>query len=324
MGDVLRIAIGPTLSVLFFLVGYRRTVGARKERAHAAQVEIERLLVRRVIVDGYTPTWNDLSRLIERKADQHRVKASDLPAEPALMRAVYTEVLENEFVQHADRQQILQRIDVVIAQRQQAEAAGGDLDAAADVADRAHLERQRRRMVALMGALATAVGTIAAASSTFSDRGNEDPAALVLVTAAISMFGVVFVALLLRSRERLEERDGPAQATRSAQDFEREIECELGKLGYAVIPGSGQLDFVIVREDRRIGIEARHLTRPNRDLLERAARLASRGVEGESVDEVLLVLPRVPKGYELSVENVKVVDCRGLRAYLGPAPADPT
>jgi hypothetical protein len=51
--------LGAAVSVGLFLIGYRQTVGARRERAKAASVELERTLLKRVLLEGYDPSIRD-------------------------------------------------------------------------------------------------------------------------------------------------------------------------------------------------------------------------------------------------------------------------
>ncbi len=44
--------LGIVVSVGLFLIGYRQTVGARKERVTNANQEVEKILVRRIVLEG--------------------------------------------------------------------------------------------------------------------------------------------------------------------------------------------------------------------------------------------------------------------------------
>jgi len=60
--------LGIAVSVVLFLIGYRQTVGAKKERVAAADSEIEKILVRRIVLEGYVLKTADIERLAEGKA----------------------------------------------------------------------------------------------------------------------------------------------------------------------------------------------------------------------------------------------------------------
>jgi hypothetical protein len=82
--------------VLTFLVGYRQTVGARRERVGSANLDLSRILLRRVVLEGFCPTSDDIERLRDGKSREFRVAAPDLLSSAELMNTVYTHVFEND------------------------------------------------------------------------------------------------------------------------------------------------------------------------------------------------------------------------------------
>ena len=73
--------LGILVSVTLFLIGYCQTIGAKKERNRSANIDIEKILVRRIILETYEPSLDDLSRLIEGKARDFRVRSRELMSE---------------------------------------------------------------------------------------------------------------------------------------------------------------------------------------------------------------------------------------------------
>jgi len=65
---------GIILSVLFFIIPYRRAVSARKERANSANAEVERIMLRRIFLESHTPRLDDIYRLLEGKARDFHVR----------------------------------------------------------------------------------------------------------------------------------------------------------------------------------------------------------------------------------------------------------
>lgn len=54
--------LGVAVSVVLSIWGYHQIVGARRERIRAANNELERILIRRIVLESYQPTVDDLSR----------------------------------------------------------------------------------------------------------------------------------------------------------------------------------------------------------------------------------------------------------------------
>ncbi len=51
MGDALSV-FGIAISIALFIVGYRKTVGARNERVLAANRDLERVVLRRMVLES--------------------------------------------------------------------------------------------------------------------------------------------------------------------------------------------------------------------------------------------------------------------------------
>lgn len=70
--------LGIFVSVFLFLLGYRQTIGARRERVKNANNTIIETILRRLIIEKYKPTKPDIGKLIEGKARDYKVKTRDL------------------------------------------------------------------------------------------------------------------------------------------------------------------------------------------------------------------------------------------------------
>jgi hypothetical protein len=111
--SILRI-IGILISVSLFLIGYRKTIGAKKERIAAANANLEKILLRRIVLEKWTPILLDLSRLIEGKARDYRVRSTELLSETQLLNMIYTRVLESDLIFTEQREEIIKRITPVL------------------------------------------------------------------------------------------------------------------------------------------------------------------------------------------------------------------
>ena len=112
--------LGIAVSVGLFLVAYRQTIGARKERIAAANSELERILVRRIVLEKYIPNETDISRLIEGKARDYRVRSTELLSEAQVLTTVYTRIMESDLIPADQRDEILGRIAPVLSESERA------------------------------------------------------------------------------------------------------------------------------------------------------------------------------------------------------------
>src|SRR5262252_670789 len=139
-------AAGILVSILLFLIGYRQTVGAKKERIRSANADVEKILVRRVVLEGYTPSRSDVARLLQGKARDFRVSDDELLSEAQMLNTIYTRIVESDLIPTDQREQILKRIAPGLAE---SEATPVDEDAARA----SSVARMLRTSTALLGVL---------------------------------------------------------------------------------------------------------------------------------------------------------------------------
>jgi hypothetical protein len=106
--------LGTAVSVGLFLIGYRQTVGARRERAKAASAELERTLLKRVLLEGYDPSPSGVARYIDAKAREHNVRSTDLNSVADTLADVYGRVLDDDFIKADQRSASLSRLTAAI------------------------------------------------------------------------------------------------------------------------------------------------------------------------------------------------------------------
>ena len=87
---------GIFVAVGSFLFTYRHTVGARRARIAAANAELGRILVRRIVVDGNQPKELDIVRLTDGKARDHGVASGRLWSPQQLLNMAYTRIVESD------------------------------------------------------------------------------------------------------------------------------------------------------------------------------------------------------------------------------------
>jgi hypothetical protein len=178
------------LSVVSFAIGYRRAVSARRERARAAEDDLSKTLLKRVIVDGYRPSTTELGYLLQSKVRQQKVKLGDLPTELQIMQRLYSEVLETEFIARKQREQLLVDVDEVISHERKAAASAAERVVAASD-DRAQTRNLAGGILAsvIAGLAVTAVAVVGESSG---DTSTWLAAGFAIVAASVgAYFGIV-------------------------------------------------------------------------------------------------------------------------------------
>jgi uncharacterized membrane protein YeaQ/YmgE (transglycosylase-associated protein family) len=110
MDTYLQTGLSIIVSVGLFLIGYRQTIGAKKERIKTANEKLIEIILRRLVLEKYKPQKNDLKKIIEGKSRDFRVKSSDLLTERQVLTTVYTRVFESDLITHEQREEILERL----------------------------------------------------------------------------------------------------------------------------------------------------------------------------------------------------------------------
>lgn len=144
------------------------------------------MLVRRTVLEGYTPDITGIARLLEGKARDFRVRTTDLLSEEQSLIAFFTRIIESDFLPHDKREEILNRLIPAIVQAEK------EPTALEEVANQETSERRLRRRTAavgLMGLLAATVGSVVTALPSLLNLDTQYPKLFeaVLVTGTISL-----------------------------------------------------------------------------------------------------------------------------------------
>ena len=108
---ILETIAGIGVSIVLFVLGYRSTIGARKERIRAARAEIVRVLLRLVAVDGDELTLTILQRTIAGIAAQHGVEALAVGPPSLIANLLYAEIMTSDLMDGSVRESVRNRIE---------------------------------------------------------------------------------------------------------------------------------------------------------------------------------------------------------------------
>ena len=254
------------------------------------------------------------------KAREHRVKRTDLATTDQLLTGLYTEVMENEFIPHEDREKILVRLDGLTRGAEEPEERREDLRREG-AAVAASAERGREQ-VALLASLGVGAVVVSAGITFFAgDLSNQSEAALGVAGAAVSAAFVTGTAFWLRVRERATETDRAEDAETFAARFESVVDGAFRSAGAKPLhstPDKG-LDFVYELRGKKVAVEvASSLDRMSqRSVHRRLERVRDAGAR-LGADDTLLVVPNSDQASlrALRNESVRIVDPSGLEDYL--------
>jgi hypothetical protein len=256
MGNNLLNFLGILVSVVIFLFGYRQTVGAYKERVRTANTDLEKLLLKRIILESYQPTTEDLSHLINGKALDHRVKAKDLLSGIQLLEIIFARIIESDFVITSQRNEIIEWLSSALIKAEEIPVEDISM---------AELPSPRERLYSIniipgiMALFASIIGVLITLLPGLSKTTKFLTPSMLLVFA-ISFIVITIISLFSRFKESQQEISS-GTALQSTIDFEQEVAGVLRKLGLEITSEFGELDrgfdFMIMMGGKKILLEVK-------------------------------------------------------------------
>ena len=309
MMDYLLGALGIVVSVVLFLFGYRQTEGARRARLAAANVDLERILVRRIVIDKYMPKEGDLIRLTEGKARDHRVRVADVLSAKQLLNAAYTRIVESDLIASNQREEILSRITPALMQ---VEIQPMPEEVA---------ETARWRDVvssAVIAITATVIGALTAAIPEISTLSEivETP---VFLTASASLLVIGWIYLLIHIRIRQEEKGPPHKLSKNIA-LKVQAHKILKEFGTVKIPLGGYPDFIMTYKDSTFALDVKawpaRVSEYSVSLT--AERLRQAAEDAGATEAVIIIALEIPPTVRDVAEGqgVKVFTVKDLQSYL--------
>ncbi len=325
MDGYIQTAVGVVVSVIFFLIGYRQTIGARKERVSSANRAVYKALLRRLVLEDYSPKIEDINRLIEGKAHEFKVSPEDLHPDEQLLNQVFAEIFDNDFIAPNKRTDIESRVETAFDQLAKGKQKLDDSSLLTP-----NLEKRKALLVGVLGLLASLMGALVSlvlvlgkGFPTSSDTSVYRSLIPILVVFAASLVSVVAISFVKKLREAPEELLTRVTAAAEGALLENEVATTLAKQGisFQVEPKLGLLrpDFVIELDRKRVAIETKSWrSPPSVSVISRAIRYLQELLRSGAVDGALLVTRgRIPKLEGMSgTENIQVVAVKDLPDWL--------
>jgi hypothetical protein len=256
--------LGIVLTIVFFVVGYRQTIGARKERAGAVNREVTEILLRRLLLDAkFNPNIDTVEQLLKGKALEHRVRLADIYPIDSIFLLLHSNVLGNDYVQFTQRQLILKKINKCL----------GELEASSKATSETLSKGARRRLrdgqfpVEII--LGIASGLMAILVNLFATRifiGEISDkfkieflvpflGGLILVTLTVI---VLVVAVRLRDRTTPNKQTEFPPSVSESKDFELRFVHRLQREDIDFVFQNREIDLIVLRNEGRVAVEIRY------------------------------------------------------------------
>ena len=318
--DYLFGVLGIAVSVGLFFIGYRQTVGARKERIAAANADLERILVRRIVLEKYLPTETDISRLLEGKARDYRVRSAEVLSEAQVLNTVYTRIMESDLIPAEQREEILNRLAPVLSESESAPVQEEELE---EVASTERRLRASRAAIAMMAVLTSVVGGLVTIIPEIQTMGSRIRELLPMIagTAGASLAVIALFYSMTRLRASQEETANKAKELSKYFAFEDQVRKTLEPFGGVQQTSAGDrgFDFIVERGGRKIVVEVKTWSRPipAAILSTIVKRLKEAAARTGAADAIIVTSGSTPHAKAIAdAEGVKVLTLRELRNYV--------
>lgn len=319
MEQYLQTAIGIFVSVFLFILGYRQTIGARKERVKACNEKLIETILRRIILEKYTPKKDDVKRLIEGKARDYKVKQKDLLSEDQILNTIYTRIFENDLISQEQRDENIERLSALfVVDKKQ---INQDLDISL-LNNKDRTRKFLNTITILWAFISTTVGVLVVSfDSIFSVEKIFDTNILVTVLGSIAAIIAVYTFLRVKDyQESSEDLDLPKNPYRDYVKFEREVVLQLKKLNIeTIIPNSKDdgFDLIAIINGEKVAIEIKYWRqRPPFGFIRHVLSRLKSSMDKEKINRGLVVTnDKFGLDEKLKFEdNIDIIDIRELKA----------
>ncbi len=308
---------GIVVSIVLAIPFYRQTVGARRERVRAANSELEKILTRRIVLESYQPTVDDLSRLIGGKAREHRIKYGDLLSETQLLETVFTKITESDFMTQDRRNEVLERLSPVFVKVEKATEEEIRLIESPVVENRLYT---RNSLLFTIGFSTSLLGVIVVILTSMAFKVGTFPYMSIAIAFVGSLALISMIFAIYRIRESGEEPSARS-AMQSAMGFEKEVINTLKKLRISVFVAerTSGFDLITTLGERKVLIEVKaHTRRPPLPYIRSTIERLNRAIQAKNADEGIIVTKESYKLPDDLLKNTKlrIMTLRELRNYF--------
>lgn len=323
METYIQTGLGIIVSVLLFLIGYRQTVGARKERVKSANDKLIETILRRIILEKYSPKRDEIKRLIEGKARDHKVKIKDLLSVDQILNTLYTRIFENDLISQDERDANLERFSALF------EPDKKEIKQEVELTFEKSKDKNRKffnLLVVLLGAMSSVIGVSIVSLDKLTSINLDNGLNSSIIGAMLASMAVILaVYTFLRfkdSQESSEETVGPKNPMRDHIKFEKEIQNQLKKLNIdVIIPTSRDqgFDFVANIKGTKTAIEVKYWrSRPPFSYIRQVVSRLNSAMEKSDIKQgIILTKDTFDLGQRLRIsENIQIMTISDLKDLI--------
>jgi hypothetical protein len=253
--------LGIVLTVVFFVIGYRQTIGARKERASSANKEMIDVLLRRLILEpSFSITADALEHFRTGSSIDEKVRLTDIHPAEAILALLYKKIVSSDYIAPDDRKTVLKKIQRLESssdvEEEEEKVAVGSPGPSGRSSKRFPTEVSLGLLSALTAAFVGSGGIFVFSNKLPSDQ-NLIPSVLLGVVSIAATTLVLVLSVLLRERT-LFGRQQSFQAITPAAEFEFDFVRRLKAIKADFEIRNQDIDLVVRANGERIAVELRY------------------------------------------------------------------
>lgn len=323
MEGYIQTGLGILVSLILFVIGYRQTIGAKKERSKNANSSIMRTMMRRMVLEDYAPTYKDISRITEGKAREFYVSSNDLLSEEQILNSLYTEIFDSDLISSLQRTEIEKKLNDVFNNIEKEPIKQTLLEFQQIKQDKDN----KKEAVTSMVLSASVLGALTSTLYSFYDTRTFE------LDFLLSAFGVlvgsiaILTALITYRKSKEIDISAPIfSASLVSLEFETDIINILTKSGleFVIEPKFDNLspDFLVNINGKQVAIEVKswngsvplHILKKTIDYLQKLVSI-------EGIDEVILVTRKKDEipAIRINNSNISVLSINELATKLKAA-----
>lgn len=323
METYVQTGLGILVSVFLFLLGYRQTIGARKERIKTANEKLIETILKRIILENYCPKREDILRIIEGNARNYKVKPKDLLNIDQVANIIYTKIFENDLITQEQRDKNIERLTTLFNDEKK------DLKQDLDLIIRKPLDRSKKLINILtisLGLISIIIGVFFSSfdkllNSKF-DISSINYTTIIALVGSIIAVTSTYIFIRLKDNQESGDEKISEDPLKDSVTFEKEVFKIFRKMNINTTIPQGRdlgIDVIADKNGKKVAIQIKYVRmRPPIAFMQQSIARLSKSMTDLKIEQGLIVIPKTYRLKEILRldHNIKLCDLNDLKMLL--------
>ena len=310
MDQYIQTGLGIIVSLILFLIGYKQTIGAKRERIKSANKKIIDIILKRIILEEYTPLTSDVERLTEGVARDYKINKTELMSLDIINSMLFTRIFENDLISKEQRMRDIERLSAVFITKDNNKRL---LDQQFNYVSNEKKQKLLTITSLLLGITSVLIGTMVPFfDSVLTSIPNDIN--MILITAGAS-FATIYIAYLFIKIKNNQEDDKSVSNSdyiKDAVKFEEKVIAELNKYNasFSLLDRKDQCwDFTININDEPVAVEIKFWrNRPPLSYVKRIVEKINSAMEKTNINRGYILVNNAFDLYDrVNNDNLKII-----------------